>query len=221
MLSLSIDTALQRCTVAVARSGALVSVQTAGMEKGHAEHLAPMAATALREAGVTVRDLDRIGVTVGPGGFTGVRVGLAFARGLVLGVRAHAVGVSTLAALAAGARAPGVDLIAPVIDARRGEVYAALYSAAGEEILAPFVAAPEAAFAKLSACAAAALLCGSGVSILAAHARGWPQAAAASQIDAAALAALVNAAPAPDGPPAPLYLRAPDAKPPKASPFAQ
>lgn len=218
MLSLSIDTALQRCTVVIARDLEPISIQLLGMEKGHAEHLAPMAASALKEAGLAVRDLDRVGVTVGPGGFTGVRVGLAFARGLVLGVKAHAVGVSTLRALAAGAQSDS-ECVAPVIDARRGEVYAALYDRCGAEIVAPFVADPETAGQKLKSVAPQALLCGSGAEIIGAIVSNWPREDAAAQIEPHALVSVVARAPRTLIPPAPLYLRAPDAKPPTAKPI--
>lgn len=216
MLTLGLDTALQRCSVAIVRDGEILSDQAAGMERGHAEHLAPMAAAALAEAGVRVKDLDRIGVVVGPGGFTGVRVGLSFARGLAIGVEVPVVGVTSLAALAGNvADAPEAAPIAPVIDARRAQVYAALYDAGGAARIAPFVAAPEEALQILTDGAAGAetALVGTGAALFAETPPGWRRSAAPDQIDAKVVARLAAAAPVPPGPPAPLYLRPPDAKP--------
>lgn len=214
MLVMGLDTALQRCSVAILRDGAVAADISIGMECGHAERLAPMAAEALETAGVRIADLDRVGVVVGPGGFTGVRVALSFARGLGVGTRVKIVGVTSLAALARGA-APGENLIAPVIDARRGQVYAALYNQHGEELLAPFVAAPEAAREKLQQAASNAryFLTGSGAPLI------DPSAPGEAEIDAKIVAQLAAAAPAPSHPPAPLYLRPPDAKPGKPSAF--
>jgi len=214
MLVLALDTALQRCSVAIVRDGEILADFGEERERGHAERIAPMVADALTTAGVAIADLDRIGVVVGPGGFTGVRVALAFARGLGVATGKPVIGVASLAALAANvANAPKDALIAPIIDARRGQVYAGLYAASGQTRIAPFVAAPEHAFARLNETAAKApvLTAGTGAALTprAAH---WRAANAPAQIDAKAVARLAARAPAPSGPPRPLYLRAPDAK---------
>jgi tRNA threonylcarbamoyladenosine biosynthesis protein TsaB len=91
------------------------------MERGHQERLAPMTAEVMAGAGIGFSELDKIAVTVGPGSFTGLRVGLAFAKGLRLATGAPLVGIGTLAALAASAGLG--DRCAGVIDARRGMVY--------------------------------------------------------------------------------------------------
>ena len=222
MLIMGLDTALQRCSVAILRDGAVLAARAAGMERGHAEHLAPMAAAALQEAGVKALELDRIGVVVGPGGCTGVRVALAFARGLALATGAPAVGVSSLAALAGNVDDAGHGLVAPVIDARRGQVYAALYHKAGETLAPAFVAAPEEALPRLAdrAGGARVALVGTGAALLGKTPPGWARSGASDQIDAVIVARLAAAAPAPEGPPAPLYLRPPDAKPPKPGRFS-
>jgi len=220
MLILALDTALQRCSVAILRDGAVLSDRAEDMARGHAERLAPMAGEALAEAGVNIADLDRIGVVVGPGGFTGVRVALAFARGLAIGADIGVVGVTSLATLAGNVTAAS-GLIAPVIDARRGEIYAGLYGLAGEVLAAPFVAAPEQALRILvhKAGPVHVTLAGPGAGLMRGPPSGWAIAGAANQICAKTLARLAAAAPAPAGPPAPLYLRAPDAKPPKPGRF--
>ncbi|MBI1364483.1 MAG: tRNA (adenosine(37)-N6)-threonylcarbamoyltransferase complex dimerization subunit type 1 TsaB [Alphaproteobacteria bacterium] len=219
MIVLGIDTALKSCSAAILRDGETLAERRAPLEKGHAERLAPMVAEALAEARVDARDLDRVGVVVGPGGFAGVRVGLAFARAFALGTEIQAVGVTSLAALAAGAG--GAGLLAPVIDARRGQVYAALYGPALEIIEAPFVAAPEEAWIRLRLAAGGAsfALCGAGAELL--PAAQTPIAGAEDEIDPKIVARLAAAAAAPAGPPAPLYLRPPDAKPGGPSLFAE
>lgn len=221
MLILALDTALKSCAVAILEGEAVLADFHERLEKGHAERLAPMAMEALAAAGVKVADLDRVGVVIGPGAFAGVRVGVAFARGLALGTRLDVVGVDSLAALAGAVdRRPGT-LIAPVIDARRGQVYAALYDADLNVRMPPFVAAPDEARARLVAAAAGAPvgLVGDGAALL----TGQPEffiAGDGVDIDAKVVARLAAAAPAPAASPAPLYLRPPDARPGAPSPFA-
>src|SRR5579864_1945967 len=91
------------------------------MMRGHAEALMPLIATVMSTAGVEFSDLDRIAVTVGPGSFTGLRVGIAFAKGLALAADAPAVGIGTLEALVAGDSARGRKTA--VIEAGRGGVW--------------------------------------------------------------------------------------------------
>ena len=213
---MGLDSALQRCSVAIARDRATVAVRAADMERGHAEHIAPMTAAVLKEAGARVADLGRIGVVVGPGGFTGVRVALAFARGLGVATGVPVIGLTSLAALAGNVAADDAEsLIAPVIDARRGQVYAGLYKADGETLVAPFVAAPDAVFARLvdAAGPSCVVTVGTGAGLLPSLPENWRRSGAGDQIDAAIVARLAGTAPPPAGPPAPLYLRPPDAKP--------
>jgi tRNA threonylcarbamoyladenosine biosynthesis protein TsaB len=115
MLTLAFDTATDVATCALVRDGDVLGERTARAATVLAE-----ADELLRAAGAVPADLDLLAVGVGPGSFTGLRVGLAAARGVGLALDLPVAGVSTLAALAAGA--PGA---VPVVDARRGEVFVA------------------------------------------------------------------------------------------------
>jgi len=130
---LAFDTATRATAVALCAAGRepleARDDPEAGARPRHATHLLPLAAELLGRAGLDFSDLERIAVGVGPGTFTGLRIGLATARALAQARRIPLVGVSTPAALALGAwdatlRA-GRELVVPVIDARRGEVFAA------------------------------------------------------------------------------------------------
>ncbi len=225
MLVLALDTALQSCSAAVLSRNETLAARRLPLEKGHAEHLAVLVAETAAEAGVALKDLDRVGVVVGPGGFTGVRVGLAFARALALGTAIEVVGVTTMQALAETIfeRQGREKAVAPVIDARRGQVYAALYGADGAEWLAPFAATPVEAGDRIGQATAArgmagttedpaAILAGSGARLIAGAPGHWRLTDEPTQIDPVTLARLAAAARKPDGPPAPLYLRPPDAR---------
>jgi tRNA threonylcarbamoyladenosine biosynthesis protein TsaB len=111
----------------------------------HASELMPAVAEAMDRAGVDWGDLEAIAVGVGPGTFTGLRIGVATARALATAAGLPLRRVSSLAALAAGIGAP---LRLPLIDARRGEVFAALFEE-GRELWPPFAAAPEDLVARL------------------------------------------------------------------------
>jgi tRNA threonylcarbamoyladenosine biosynthesis protein TsaB len=166
----------------------------------------------LREAGLSYEDLDAIAVGIGPGTFTGLRIGIATAHGI-----AHARGIQlrpvlSLAALAAGLEA---DVALPLIDARRGELFAAVYEN-GEQRVGPFVASPEDVAARAPAGALAAgdgsirfreTLEGAGIRV----APGDSRMHVVSALQTCRLAATVG--PAPPESVVPCYLRAPDAKP--------
>lgn len=210
MRILAIDTAFEACSAAILDGDRILWREQRLIGRGHSEILPVMAAAGFAATGFGVRDLDRIGVVIGPGAFAGIRVGLAFARALRLGFDAKVVGVTSLAALAASLDHDGT--IAPIFDARRGQVYAGLNNRAGRVILAPFVATPHAAAARLAEAGPLALA-GSGAALVAPHLAGAPSISARLHIDPVAVARLTRAAPDPAAPPAPLYLRPPDAAP--------
>ncbi len=103
MRVLAIDTALAACSAAVldTQQGGIIARESLPMLRGHAEALMPLIRRVMDEAGTAFRDLDRVVVTTGPGSFTGLRVGIAAARGIALAIDKPAVGLSTLSAYAA------------------------------------------------------------------------------------------------------------------------
>ncbi len=124
MKILAVDTALGACSVAVLDGRSILANRFELMERGHAERLAPMVRETMQEAVLAFDGLDRLAVTIGPGTFTGQRVGYAFMRGLRLALQRPLVGITTLAAMARAAMAQTGALGAAVLhDARRGEVY--------------------------------------------------------------------------------------------------
>ena len=104
MKVLALDTATASCSVAVMCDGDIRARQFTTMDRGQAEALMPMVEWAMAEARLDFRNLDLVATTVGPGSFTGLRVGLAAARGLALAARLPIVGVTTLEALVHGVR---------------------------------------------------------------------------------------------------------------------
>jgi tRNA threonylcarbamoyladenosine biosynthesis protein TsaB len=222
MRLLAIDTAFEACSVAVAAGEAEPVIRSDIVDRAHAEHLMPMIADAMAEAGLTFADLDRIAVTVGPGSFTGLRIGIAAARGLALVTGAEAVGIGTLAVHAEEARAElGACPILALIAAGRGEVYAQSFADDGSEE-GPAEVGPPITFARRMG--ANTLIAGSGADALApiigqeAEARTVHRRAAP---DPAALIRLARAAPPAGAAPRPLYLRPPDAKPQTAAAVAR
>lgn len=137
MRVLGIETsAAARGTVALAEGGVRLAEASHEVRSAHAELMLPLIARLLAEAGWARGSLDRLAVGVGPGSFTGVRVGIALAQGIALGLGVPVVGVPSLAAMARAAPPHVSGLRVPLLDARRGEVFAAAYDEHGVERLA-------------------------------------------------------------------------------------
>ncbi|OYU38566.1 MAG: tRNA (adenosine(37)-N6)-threonylcarbamoyltransferase complex dimerization subunit type 1 TsaB [Pseudorhodobacter sp. PARRP1] len=125
-LVLAFDTSAAHCAAALL-SGDRVWLKSEAMEKGQAERLMPLITELLAEAGKALADITAIGVGTGPGNFTGVRISVAAARGLALGLGVPAIGVTRLEAMAFGLPRP----VTVVEDARRDEVYVQRFDAGG------------------------------------------------------------------------------------------
>jgi len=149
MIVLAIDTALDACSVAMADEAGVRTCISEKMQRGQSERLAPMVQEAMAAAEIRFDQVDRVAVTIGPGSFTGVRVGIAFARVMALALGKPCVGVSTLEALALE---QGEGGLRAAIVRTPGAAYAALYED-GAPLLAPRAAEPEEAEELLSAAA--------------------------------------------------------------------
>ena len=184
---------------------------------GHARELMPAIASVIERAGVDFGELEAIAVGVGPGTFTGLRIGIATARALAGAAGLSLRPVSSLAALAEGIE--GEARLA-LIDARRGELFGALYGAGGERLWAPFVAAPEQVAERVREAGVTARAAGDGSirfrGVLEAAGRGVDADESRSHV-VRALHVCRLARTVPDQPPEavlPEYLRTPDVKPP-------
>ena len=207
MKLLAVETALGGCSVAVLNGEKILAHRFEEMTRGHAEALAPMVETAMREAAIAFAALDRLAVTTGPGTFTGQRVGLAFMRGLRVALHRPLAGITTLEAMAAATKAKRA---ASIHDAKRDEAYLLLWEE-GQTILAPAVMSFTEAVARIKSFGPCALA-GTGAPVASAALGGDFALTNIRQPDALWVARLALARPVPEGPPAPLYLRAPDAK---------
>jgi tRNA threonylcarbamoyladenosine biosynthesis protein TsaB len=209
---LAVDTALGACSAAVLDGEKILAHQFVEMARGHAEALAPMVQDVMAEAGIGFFELDRLAVTTGPGTFTGQRVGLAFMRALRVALKKPLNGITTLEAMAAATAAPRVAVLH---DAKRDEAYLLLWEN-GATILEPAVM-PFAQALERTRGFGVCVLAGTGapaaISVLGAE----YSSSAVRQPDALWVARLALQRPAADTAPAPLYLRAPDAKLPASS----
>lgn len=129
---LAIESATGRASAALWRDGATRDVESTPAGVSVAASLLPAIDTLLRRAGLRVPELAAFAIAIGPGSFTGLRIGVATLKGLAFGGEAPAVAVSTLAALARAA-GPGEEPVVALLDARRGEVYAAAFRQQGAE----------------------------------------------------------------------------------------
>jgi tRNA threonylcarbamoyladenosine biosynthesis protein TsaB len=226
MTILALDTSGAACSVALRdRTGGLLAHRFEALARGHAERLMPMLRETMAEAGTGFADLALIAVTTGPGSFTGIRVGLAAARGLALASAVPLLGVTAFDAVqqaVAPAERQGRALWV-AIDSRRGDLFIQGFAADGAPLAAPVAVTQEALTAAVPE--EALLLAGDGAAraaaLLAAAGRDAILTGAAGPPDAAAIAAIAlsrwRAGETPV-PPLPLYLRAPDVTLPAARP---
>lgn len=205
MIVLAIDTAGVDCAVAIydTASGRVLSRISETIGRGHAERLMAMVDEALDAASLRLDAIQRIGVTVGPGSFTGIRVGVAAARGLALALGVDCVGVNTLEVLAHTVAAPGKTVLAGM-NAHREEVYLQAFR---DQIAceAPALATLD---EYLTRAAEDVMLVGSAAQLVT-----DPAAQTAPDHFPIETVALIAAKATVQGKAKPLYLRGPDAKP--------
>jgi tRNA threonylcarbamoyladenosine biosynthesis protein TsaB len=136
-LILSIDASAEKATVVLAENGVPVAVLTNEVQKTHATWIHSAIADCFKSAGAKISDLQAVGLTSGPGSYTGLRVGMATAKGICYALNVPLVAVNSLLAIASSAKAVTTDFICSMMDAGRMEVYAALYTTSLEEISEP------------------------------------------------------------------------------------
>jgi tRNA threonylcarbamoyladenosine biosynthesis protein TsaB len=215
---LAIDTALGACSACVIESGqaTALSRESIPMDRGHAEALLPLIDRVVAGLEGGFKGLERVAVTVGPGSYTGLRVGIAAARAIGLATGVPVVGVSTLSARIAALLGGGArHLLAAAVDARHGHVYLQVMAPGGRIVVPPSHVSIREAVRVLGS--GPVRLTGSAAQEVAAEAlaqgieamvSGTPLAPDIAQV--ARLGALADPAHAL---PKPLYLRGPDAKP--------
>ena len=163
MKLLAIDTALDAVSVCLADGEDVLANAEAKSDRRHGEMLTPMIQSVLREAECTVHDIGSIAVDIGPGLFTGMRVGIATAKAMAEVLEAGLIGVSSLEVLAHQATTE-FDVIAAVIDARRGEVFWSLHrSDDREQVSTARAGSPEECLAAIAARGQSVCLVGTGV----------------------------------------------------------
>lgn len=231
MLVLALDCAMSACSVALWNDGKILAADSRPMERGHAEALMPMVERVMAEGGRDYAALDLVAATVGPGAFTGIRIGLAAARGIALAAGKPCAGVTTLEVLAAGvihalgARKPAGAPILAVVESRRADVFVQAFDASGAGVgeaaalppegLPEFVRArslvPGFVLAGDGAARARAALADSGIAASAIETAPVPDPALIAAIAAGRLGSATALAARP------LYLRPPDVTFPKES----
>ena len=206
MTLLVIDTAHSLCSAALRAGGRKDAVFSEHAGRSHAERLASMVKALLAQEDVSPGDITRIGVNIGPGGFAGVRVGTAFARGLAMATGAACAGVLGLDVLA---RRAGDGLVAVAHDIRRGELVWRLYKDGepqGDPTVSTYAEAGQAIRA-----AGAEMLAGNAADKLA---QDGLIDSGVTELDMGALLDAAGAADPAAHPPSPYYVRPPDAEPP-------
>lgn len=211
MIVLAIDTCLAASSAAVIDGDRTLASRTEPMMRGHQEALGGIVRETMEQAGVGFAQLDRIAVTVGPGSFTGLRVGLAFAKGLATALNIPCIGVGTLDALAVGRDGPRLA----AIDAKKDQIYWRAFDEEGLGDPAVQAAAEASQIAARLLGGRTPLLIGSGSTLLLAH---FPGAEVLDRplADPAAIARLGAKADPVVALPTPLYLRPPYATLPEA-----
>lgn len=224
---LALDTTTSACSVALLADEVEVS-RSVMMERGHAEALLPMVRDVLNQACRTFADIDSVAVTIGPGAFTGVRIGLAAARGMALAAGVPCLGVTSLEAVAEAIgfeERDGRPLLV-ALDSKRADVFAQVFDSGGPSLGPPvavsldglmdIVPARPLLVAGTAASAAVDCLAQRGIDAEQADGTGCPHAKDVARV----AARLLTAGEKTDRPPSPLYLRPPDTGAPNPAPRA-
>jgi len=215
MIILAFDTAMGAGSVAVVRDGVSLAQCFEPNGKALAEQLVPMVEATLTQAGQTYASIDCLGVTIGPGTFTGMRIGISAARAMALASGKPLIGVSTLEVIArqVADAMPDETRINVCFDARRGEVYQQSFERTSEDDLLP-LSEPGVylhAVAQEFLARQSGIIIGSGIAVLQ-NITHLQCVEGYEKINVQTLASIVAQRPASPEMPLPLYLRAPDAK---------
>jgi tRNA threonylcarbamoyladenosine biosynthesis protein TsaB len=132
---LLIDTAVTTASVCLAQNGAVVVEKTNAAQKDHAAWIHKAIIEVVEEAGISLEKLDAVGVSAGPGSYTGLRVGMSTAKGICYALNKPLILVNTLKMMAVAARGSENNLLCPMIDARRMEVFTAVFDHELNEVI--------------------------------------------------------------------------------------
>lgn len=136
-LILNIDTAVDAASICLAKNGETLQMATNENQKDHASWLHVAIAKIIKEAGCVMTELQAVAVSIGPGSYTGLRIGLSTAKGLCYALNIPLITIGTLEMLAIAAKDEIGDMICPMIDARRTEVFTAMYDKNLKKIIEP------------------------------------------------------------------------------------
>ncbi len=216
MKILALDTASSWCAAAVydtARDVALADISE-NIGKGHAEVLMEYVGRAVNEAKLSLRDMERVAVNIGPGSFTGVRIGVSAARGFALALGVPAIGITAFEALAAETHfALPERPVLVLLDAHRGEIYAQGFDAQGQPQSMPAVLSREEAETLAASLAVDTVLVGTAASAINETTGGRFSLGSSEPTAKAGTYARLAAMREPGDVPKPLYMRGPDVKP--------
>jgi tRNA threonylcarbamoyladenosine biosynthesis protein TsaB len=136
-LILNIDTAIDSASICLAKDGETLQLASNKQQKDHAYWLHVAIAKIIKDGGYVMADLQAVAVSIGPGSYTGLRIGLSTAKGLCYALNIPLIAISTLDMMAFAAKDEEVDFICPMIDARRMEVFTAIYNKNLKKIIEP------------------------------------------------------------------------------------
>ena len=134
---LNIDTAVESASVCLAIHAKPIQFAINSTQKDHASWLHPAIQKLISKTELNLRDIEAIAITIGPGSYTGLRVGLAAAKGLCFALNIPLIAINTLELMASAIIETKADFICPLIDARRMEVFMAVYNKKRQEIIKP------------------------------------------------------------------------------------
>jgi len=216
MKILALDTASSWCAAAIYDSGTdtVLAEVSEDIGKGHAEVLMDYIGRVITQCGIAMTDLDRVAVNIGPGSFTGVRIGVSAARGFALALERPAIGISAFDALASEVAIshPGKPVLV-LLEAHRGEIYAQSFDAEGLAVTSPMVLPRDEALALIQQQSSETVLAGSASNALNEVLAGTFSTARVEPTARIGTYAKLAELREPGEAPKPLYMRGPDVKP--------